>query len=236
MKNLIISGLLLFGILFAGCASQKTAQVSEKGTTQQDSKEVFVELSYEQHVKGLKLSAVQLSTIQMFASKAFQLTATGYSESTLVEDGTLVLQKVSLGTIIKFKDKIKGKVVRSDGATLMVQFHDGADGNIGPPIQFSAIGNGSYRIVTKNGVIPYSNVKYTPSDLDVVLVIKFKERTSSGQNSFSASGLEVNGSVQLQEPSDGTQMNEQQNEPVQQQSNPLLQPQKKIKIESVDPN
>lgn len=228
-KNILM---LLFGVttlLAVSCVAPKKATESgSRNSNVDESKEVYVEFDYTQHVKALKLTPVQLGTIQMYASKAFQLTATSYYQSALVEDGTLVLEKVSLGTIIKFKDKLKGKVIRVEGSTLLIQFHDGADGNIGPPILFSALGNGVYKIVTKNGSIPYNGVNYTPSDVDVLLMIKYKERTRSGQNSFSASGLEINGTTQQIET--GTQPE------VSPTQNPLLQQSTPKKSESVDPN
>lgn len=213
MKNKIFPRLIVLGIvvLLSSCASTNKTSGTDKGKS--ESKESFTEFSYAEHVKKLKLSSSSISMIQVYASKAFQLTATSYSQSVLVEEGVLVLERASLGTIIKFKDKIKGKVVNGENSSLLIQFHDGSDGKIGPPILFSAVGNGLYRITTKNGVIPYQGVNYTPSDLDVVLMIKYKERTSTGQDSFAASGLEVIGS------SSNQAAPAQQNEyPVQQNS------------------
>ena len=214
MKNKTFPGLLVLVItLLTSCtASKKSASGEAK---KNDTKEVFKELSNSEHVKALKLSPVQISTIQMYASKPFQLTATSYSQSVLVEEGALILQKESLGTIVKFKDKIKGKVVSiPTNGVIIIQFHDGSDNNIGPEIPFSATGNGWYRIAPRNGVILYSGVNYTPSDVDVVLMIKFKERISSKQNSFSASGIEVNGggNTDSNDSNNGGNQQQQQND------------------------
>lgn len=211
MKNKIFPTLMLLGItgLLSSCDTLKDS--SSGGMKTSDSKEAFFDFSYSDHVKALKISQVQISTIQMYASKAFQLTATSRSQSTLIEEGVLVLDKVNLGTIIKFKDKIKGIVIEGGGTTLTVQFHNGSDENIGPPIKFSAIGNGLYRIVLNNkGDLLYRGVNYTSSATDVVLMIKFKERTSSEQKSFSASGIEVVGSSGSEDNSDDSDQESQQ--------------------------
>jgi hypothetical protein len=193
MKNKTFKGFLILSAIVALASCKTPSKTTSEGKSS-DSKESYVEFSYSEHVKKLNVSGASLMLIQVYGSKAFQLTASSYSQTVLVEEGILVLQKESLGTIIKFKDKIKGKVVNVLNSSLMVQFHDGNDGKIGPPIQFSAVGNGLYKIVTKNGVISYQGVNYTPSDQDVFLMIKYKERTRTGQDSFSASGIEVTGS------------------------------------------
>ncbi len=225
MKNKIFQGLMLLviSIFFASCASTKGTSAGKSDTKTNDSKEAFVEFSQVNHVNLLKLSPVQISTIQMYSSKAFQLTATSYSQSVLIEEGTLILEKVNLGTIIKFKDKVKGKVVGVQGGTLLIQFHDGADGNIGPQIPFSPMGGGLYRIAARNGVITYKGVNYTPSEMDVVLMIKYKERNSSGQNSFEASGIEVTGSTSGSPQASPSTSSPGYSEPQQQQFAPPVQ-------------
>ncbi|MDQ5949971.1 MAG: hypothetical protein QG563_478 [Patescibacteria group bacterium] len=213
MKNKTFKGFLILSAIVALASCKTPSKTTSEGKSS-DSKESFVEFNYSEHVKKLNVSGASLILIQVYGSKAFQLTASSYSQTVLVEEGVLVLQKVSLGTIIKFKDKIKGKIVNVSNSSLMVQFHDGNDGKIGPPIQFSAVGNGLYKLVTKNGVISYQGVNYTPSAQDVVLLIKYKERTSTGQDSFSASGIEVTGSgnSNVNDSNNGGNQQQQQND------------------------
>lgn len=235
MKKLNITKYILgtLVVITASCSTpQKATQPVSSGNSN-DSKETFVPLSSEQHVKNFKLKLTQLQTIQMYCSKAFQLTVVNSSESPLVENGALVLKKSNLSTIIKFNEKVKGKVVSFDGTSITVQFDNGENEKNVPTIKFSPAANGYYQIVTKNGTVSHGGINYAVSATDVVLLIKYKETTKSGQDPVVASGLEVNGS--LEEIPTGTPSGEQP--PQEEKPNPFYPDENKKKSnESVQPD
>lgn len=256
MKTKIFTGLMLLAIsvFFTSCVSNKDASAGKPDTKTNESKETFVEFSRIYHKDSMPLSDAQISITQMYSSKPFQLIASTQNKSVLIEEGVLIMEKGTVEKIIEFKDKLEGKVVSIKNGILLVQFDDGVSGKNVPPIPFAPLKSGFYQIfLDRNQKINYNGLIYSPSQNDIVLMIRYKERSTSGQEVIPASGLGVTGGTGVSPQQTPPSSSEGYREPQQQysqpaenyqpESNPLMQNQnptpavrKPSSSGSVDPN
>lgn len=195
MKKLLIyfSALLIF--MFTSCMNQKKSTSSSKKTD--NSKESLEDLLYGEHVKGEELNAEFISGLQMYSSKKFTLNATGSYKNKSNEGGALKIEEKPVERIINFPDKIEGKIisVNKNLSSVLVQFHNGSDGKIGPPIWFHSNGEKYFISPSQNSKgITSNGIVYTPNSWDVYLKFKLIRNTNPEKDEFTVSGVDVNGS------------------------------------------
>lgn len=191
MKKILVLMVALFAI---ACTATKDATNSSSVSITTNQEENFYPLLLNEHIRTRKWDENFVRSIQVYVSKEFFLNSLSLTESDKTEFGKVIISENLITDKIKFPDKVKGTILKFDGTGALVQFHDGTNGKIGPPIWF--VSSGSEFFLASNSEknkIKSNGIVYTPTSWDVYLLFKMERGTKSKETEFTVSGLDVSG-------------------------------------------